>query len=468
MARESQGLQIALIIFVMLTIVLIVTTFLYHSRYTEAEKKVKDTEQAAAKERQKTGEKETENADLRRIIGLAEKSGAEIREQFDKDMKAYGSNFPDEARFYSPILKRLWDTVEDRTKELADSKQKLKDLAEQFAQREAAKDATIKQFQDAVNKAGADVKTVSEDFAKSRGVILQDQKNLLAERDKLKTSYVEKIGVAQAEVKVAKENANVAAGIVVAQGKQLEGYLRPTMDVPAGEITYVNQHNRTVSINLGQADALERQTTFNVYSANPGDISKAVKKATIEVTNVSDGHSEARIVEDKNADPITPGDKIHTPLWRPGERTHYALAGFMDLDGNGRNAVSTVRNLIIVHGGAVDCWLNEQWKRTGEMNANTRYLVVGDEPVGRGSPEALEAFTLMNNEAQKLNIHKMPLSELKQKMGYQRTGTVERFGAGAPADVGPRPVASGAKAAPAGGAAKRRTPPKVEGGADQP
>ena len=110
MARESQGLQIALIIFVMLTIVLIVTTFLYHSRYTDALKQAKDNEQLAAQERRKTGEKEIENADLRRIIGLAEKSGVEIREQFDKDMKAYGSNFPDEARFYSPILKRLWDT----------------------------------------------------------------------------------------------------------------------------------------------------------------------------------------------------------------------------------------------------------------------------------------------------------------------------------------------------------------------
>ena len=99
---------------------------------------------------------------------------------------------------------------------------------------------------------------------------------------------------------MAKENANVAAGIVAAQGKQLEGYLRPTMDVPAGKVTFVNQNSRTVSIDLGRADALECQTTFNVYSPDSSDIGKALKKGTIEVTNVSDTTSEARIIDDKN------------------------------------------------------------------------------------------------------------------------------------------------------------------------
>ena len=160
---------------------------------------------------------------------------------------------------------------------------------------------------------------------------------------------------------------------------------------------------------------------------------------------------------------------IHTPLWLKGERVHYALAGFMDLDGNGRNAVSAVRNLITVHGGAVDCWLNEQWKRQGDMNANTRYLVVGDEPGGRGSPEAIEAFTRMNNDAQRLNIRKMPLSELKQKIGYQRAGTVEHFAASArPAAVGPRPAASDAKAAPASGAPNVAPRPRSEAGPEIP
>ena len=47
MARENQGLQIALIIFVMLTIILGVTTFLYVRQYGEAAKNASEMEQKA-------------------------------------------------------------------------------------------------------------------------------------------------------------------------------------------------------------------------------------------------------------------------------------------------------------------------------------------------------------------------------------------------------------------------------------
>ena len=42
MARENQGLQIALIIFVILTIILGVTTFLFFRQYEEATAKAED------------------------------------------------------------------------------------------------------------------------------------------------------------------------------------------------------------------------------------------------------------------------------------------------------------------------------------------------------------------------------------------------------------------------------------------
>lgn len=47
MARENQGLQIALIMFVMLTVLMSVMTFVYFQKYTEAEKKQKISDKAA-------------------------------------------------------------------------------------------------------------------------------------------------------------------------------------------------------------------------------------------------------------------------------------------------------------------------------------------------------------------------------------------------------------------------------------
>ena len=78
-----------------------------------------------------------------------------------------------------------------------------------------------------------------------------------------------------------------------------------------------------VHLNLGSADALHRQVNFSVFAADTLDHTKTAKKASLEVTEVLGDHlSEAAILEDKPGDPVTPGDKVYTLIWSPGERMH--------------------------------------------------------------------------------------------------------------------------------------------------
>ena len=71
MARENQGLQIALIIFVMLTIILGVTTYLFFRQSEEAFNKAKQNQEEATKKTQLC-DKANEDADeLKRLIGAA-------------------------------------------------------------------------------------------------------------------------------------------------------------------------------------------------------------------------------------------------------------------------------------------------------------------------------------------------------------------------------------------------------------
>ena len=51
-----------------------------------------------------------------------------------------------------------------------------------------------------------------------------------------------------------------------------------------GAVSWVNQRDRTVWINLGRADALSRQVTFGVYSAGSNEVKQS--KAGIEVTQI--------------------------------------------------------------------------------------------------------------------------------------------------------------------------------------
>ena len=229
---------------------------------------------------------------------------------------------------------------------------------------------------------------------------------------------------------------------------------------PSGEITWVSLPNKMVWINRGRADALQRQTKFTVYSADSTDAAKAVKKGTVEVTRIEGDHmAQARILDDKLADPIMAGDKVFTPLWSPGQQNHFALTGIMNLDGDGRNQLSAVRGMINENGGAVDCELDEQGHKQGQITANTRYLVVGDAP-DKSSPEFMKNHDEILRDAERYQVRKMTLSDFKQQMNYQKSSSVEHFGGSATAGE----ISRAASAAKAGKAAPKAAPtaPKSE------
>ena len=210
--------------------------------------------------------------------------------------------------------------------------------------------------------------------------------------------------------------------------KKLALFRRTLPDRFLGEISTVDQHQRTVWINLGSSDGLEPQVTFSVYSGDVTNVAKATNKAAIEVTKITGEHEAmARILEDNATDPIVRGDKIFTPLWSPGQQKHFALVGFLDLNGDGKNDHEGVKRLITLNRGVVDCDVNDKGTRTGKMTVNTDYLVCGDQPPEKGSPEAIHAYTDMVSEAARLNVPMISLAKLKEQMGYRNPPPAKRY-----------------------------------------
>ena len=91
MARESQGLQVLLIVFVMLAVVLGVTTYLYIKRADEATKAAAAANAAKQQAEKATEDMQKERDDLKRLIGFPERSTEEIQKQFAEDMQTYGN-----------------------------------------------------------------------------------------------------------------------------------------------------------------------------------------------------------------------------------------------------------------------------------------------------------------------------------------------------------------------------------------
>lgn len=437
MARENQGLQIALIVFVMLTIILGVTTFIFYGRYDEALIKAKtETEKAVADRTQATSLK-ADNAKLKEMIGVeAGKTIAEVEAIFNDDVKKYagkqddGGALPDAQKFYRPLLEQLYQTLNARDKQIVAKEEQIRKCEEDRAANEAKLQDQVKKFQEAAVAASDELKKERETFTAERTRTTSDKTEIAAQLDKTRKESQEEITKKDESIKAREKETDRLLEVNTRLAGKLETVTKEVADSPLGEIRWVNQGSHKVWINLGRADSLPSQISFSVYSPNATDMTKAGRKASIEVTQITgEKLAEARIVEDKDSDPIMPGDKIYTPIWRPGEKKHFALAGLMDLNGDGRSDLQAVKNLITMNGGVVDCAPTASGdEREGEMTVNTRYLVLGSEPRGEG---AMTVWSRMDADAKRLGIKKITLDDLIQQMGgYRAEASATQFGAG--------------------------------------
>ena len=93
-ARENQGLQIALIIFVMLTIVLAVTTYVFFSSSQEYQTKAKTADDARNTSETAMRTAIEESTEFRKLLGADGKAKREdIAKKFADETNAGGSAF---------------------------------------------------------------------------------------------------------------------------------------------------------------------------------------------------------------------------------------------------------------------------------------------------------------------------------------------------------------------------------------
>ena len=355
-------------------------------------------------------------------------------------MQRYGNNYPVGDRFYRPLLEKMANTIDAKNTELELAKAKVDKLETDFAVREASKQPQMDNFKKAAE-------TASDDLAKERDKFESDRNRITSEQAKLKNDLEtarKKTAASLAEIEQKLKDANTQGARLKTINQALtikERQAESTkFEVPSGEIRWINQRSGTAWINLGRADGLKRQFTFGVYPADITDII-AGRKGSIEVTKILGDHlAEAHVFDDKLLDPILPGDKIYTPVWIPGEKRHFALAGSFDIGGEGKDNVQYVKDIVTMNGGVVDCYLDENGKRVGDMTVNTRYLVLGDAPSEKGSSAVLNAFSNIQGDAERLGVQKIQLSDLLNRMGWKNQTSILHFGAGVGAKgLAPKP-----------------------------
>jgi chemotaxis protein histidine kinase CheA len=425
MARDNQGLQIALIIFVMLAVVLGATTWFFYSKATDMEAKAKASADEQQKAQEAANAANNEATELKKLISGAAAPAKldEMQKQAVSDMQAFGSGLAPEEQFYRPLVVKLAKTLQEKNAEIKAKNVAIATWEAKYKAREASKDPQIKNFREVSEKAGQDLAAEQQKYSTRRAELEKqeaDAQAKLASARKDATAQQAKLDDA---IQKLKKDLSTTQGSLEQKTTTINSLKRTIVDHPDGEIRWVNQQNGMVWINVGRADGLQPLMSFSVYPADVSDLSKGARKGSIEVTQILGDHlAEARITDDAITDPFMPGDKIDTSLWNPGEQLHFALAGLMDVNDDNRNDLELVKNLITMNNGVVDCYEDDKGRVHGldQMSINTRFLVSGSEGKNDASVAAVAAgITKIKNEADKLGVQKILLKDLLQRMGYK-------------------------------------------------
>lgn len=468
MTRENQGLQIALIVSVMLTVIFGGMTYYWYRQYDDANTRSSGYSADLRTKKDEADAMKADVATLKKMIGVPDTEKPDINGgTFKDDMAKYGGALPETEHDYRRVMDKMQKTIEEKNAALSDAKTEVAKLQQQITAFEASKQPQIDDFKKSRDDANQDLAGERAKFDAERKRINDDREGLAKERDTArKEKDAEK---AEAEKTQNKMGADIKTlqGVIVNQANEIAKVTATKVDSFDGEVRFVDQRNGTIWIDRGRADALRPLITFSIYPADTTDLTATgAKKASIEVTHILDDHlSQARIIDDKITDPIIPGDKIHTPLWAPGGKKHFALAGFMDVFGDNKNHVRTVMDLIEMNDGVVDAWVDDKGNLQGAITVNTRFLILGDPPDEKNAPALLDSYSKLIGTSQRLGIQRLPLADMLQRAGWKNPTPVVHYGIDANAkDFAPKPPEGAPRTSP-GDVFKPRQPPAGNGSA---
>lgn len=171
--------------------------------------------------------------------------------------------------------------------------------------------------------------------------------------------------------------------------------LKPPPDVevkafePDGKVILIDNQTKIVHIDLGKNDHVYRGLTFSVYDKDQPIPKSGKGKAEIEVYNIEDGISQARIIRSDPKNPIVAGDIIANIIWSPKGVNTFAIAGDFDLNGDGKIDPDAVEKLTA---------LVEKWggKVSDKVTVNTDFVILGTQSEVPPKPTLEETSTYPN------------------------------------------------------------------------
>lgn len=439
MANQNQGMTIAVIIFVILTVVSMAIAVVFVQQSGELEKKLKATEATAKTESDSAFQLQTELNEVKRMIlpsGETESvAQTAIVEKFKADLKKHGDRLKtidagkEVPQSYSQMLDAVLASLDQRSTALEAEKVRVADLTKQNAELAGTYQAQVDQYKKQAEAAETEKTALQGKLTTAEEALKKEQLEVTANLTKANDETTKVRAELTKEIDDLKQKLAQAEAANKSMFSKLTSIQeRTTAATYDGEVTRVNPSARTVWINLGAYDNLPKHLSFSVQARGVPAGSAVPAKGKIEVVQILADHlAECRIIEDDLRDPILVGDNIFTQLWEPGQRTRFAFAGKIDLDDNGTDDMDQVRAMVARAGGQIDAEVVEGQLR-GKLDIETRYLVLGTVPADKNSADRYNELTA---EAERLGIQRVPMAVFFDQIGYKRQARTMQFGGGA-------------------------------------
>ncbi len=267
----------------------------------------------------------------------------------------------------------------------------------------------LQQTIDSKAQAQKTLETTIADFKKTQDTNLEAYQTLLEEKDKLrkdfndvKRDYDELYDlqkkttdeqVLSLQDQLDREKANLRTvndqllekqailsetqNMLAAAKEALAEYGKPRQDsmayIPDGKILSVDNEAKIAYINLGSNDHVYRGLTFAIYDKGAYIGEEGQDKAEIEIFDIADTYSAARIIKSALNRPILKGDAAANLIWDKKKINEFVIAGDFDLNDDGYSdfdAAAKIKAVIERWGGKV----------TDKISIETDYLILGEQP----------------------------------------------------------------------------------------
>jgi hypothetical protein len=480
--ESKQGLIITMVIAFLLVICLGVTTWFGYSeqdRFDKAAKEAKRNEDTFKAERDYYKAQammyraymgmsegmdgadtlETRKRELDGSLGQSNKDKADVT----KTLKALESKYGWNGNQPRETLEGTINTLRTQYENLANKNKKTEDDLKKakldLQRREEDLANARKEFED-------NLKTLTEkfkqDFTKSDEQLAQFRasvESLSQQREKEKTDADNAKKDSASKLEAKERDIQNLKNLVKRKDDDLAAIQAKSPESPANmrtdwKITYMDNRGTNPYISLGSDDRVKPRLTFNIHGVGSDGRPNPQSKGTLEVVKVLGPHlSQARVTSVKNPsrNPIVVNDVIYNASWNPNIKKHVAIAGVIDLTGDGRDSLNEFMRNLERQNIVVDAYVNpKDGQLVGQLTYQTDYLILGgtsDRAYSSSSDEndkrVLEGRKQIQEEAKKYGVPVKSLLSYLEMIGYPlphatRDSTSSPYNTGSRSDIVPR------------------------------